>query len=191
MLRPLVLLAAACAVGTAAVPVLDAQTRAESPEQAAMRYTNALRDTNWTEVASLMHPDALAQLHSMLRPLLECQSPALDPVRERFLGVASAKEAAQLSDTVVTVRFLRAVMGQVGGLAAVFRTATLQTIGHVMEGPDTAHVVVRLSFTVDSLPMSTIDVFSMARYHSTWLALLKGNVAAMTIMFRRVCASAH
>lgn len=191
MLRPILLLAIACAVGTAAVPVLDAQTRGESPEQAATRYTNALRDTNWTEVADLMHPIALAQLHGMLRPLLECPSPALDPVRQRFLGVSSSKAAARLSDTVVTIRFLRSIMGQVGGLGAVFRTATVQPLGHVMEGPDTAHVVVRLRFTVDSLPMSTIDVFSMARYHSTWRALLKGNVAAMTIMFRRACASAH
>jgi len=168
-----------------------AQSRAETPEEAAMRYAHALRDNNWTEVASLMHPVALAKLHNTLRPLLECQSPALDPIRQRFLDVSSRDEAAQLSDTEVTARFLRSVMDQAGGVAAAFRTATVEPIGHVMEGPDTAHVVVRLSFTVDSIPMNAIDVFSMARYHSTWRGLLKENIPAMRIMFRRLCAMAH
>lgn len=168
-------------------PVLRAQETPESPEQVTEEFLAAIRDTNWVAAAGLMHPNALAQFHMLFRPLLDCAGPALDQARQQILGVTSQAQAARLSDTVLVAAILRLAMNEQQGLTGILQTAKLHIIGHVAEGRDTVHVLARLTFQIDSVPISAVDVFSFQRYHSTWRALLKGDFSSLGVMLRRAC----
>jgi hypothetical protein len=183
-----VALALAATISTATPHLVRAQTTGTTPELVAEQFLAAIRDTNWAGAARLMHPSALAQLHGFLRPLLECPGAALDQARGQLLGVTSLAEAARLPDTTVVAAFLRLGLSHQQGLASVLQTAQLHIIGHVGEGADTVHVLARLTFRVDSLPVSAVEVFSLQRHDSTWRALLKGDFSSLGGMLQRACA---
>jgi hypothetical protein len=173
----------------AALPCLPAlgQGLPETPEEVAQQFTAAIRDTNWLGMASLLHPSALGQFHDLFAPFLRCESPDVAPVRQNLFGAASAAEVARMSDTVLMAAVFRFATTREQGLTAFLRTARMHVLGHVAEGPDTVHVLTRMSFLVETMPVSVIDVASFGRFGSTWRALLKADLSALAAMLRGLC----
>ena len=187
-LRPLVAVGAAfLAVVTASAAL--AQAAPETPEQVAQQYLTAVRDTNWIAAAQLMHPSALAQFHDMFRPVLQCEGQEVAQAREALFGLHSLAEATRVSDTVLMASLLRFGTTRREGLADVLRTAQMQVIGHVPEGADTVHVLTRLTFALDSIRVSQVEVISFRRFGATWRTLLKADISAMGAMLRRLCSA--
>ena len=166
--------------GVAASPSRSAADT-ESAQQVTMRFIDAMRANDWKAVAALMHPGALRQLREFFSVLFE--APNADPIRRELLGVSSAAEAKALSDTAMFESLLR-VSAKSPELADAFRTATVQILGQVNEGPDTAHVVYRMQITLEGTPVTTMDVFSLARSPAGWRGLLKGDMAAFAAAIR-------
>lgn len=181
------LLAACLAAALAATPVF-AQGPAQTPEQVTQEYLQATRDTNWSRMAALLHPTALAEVHGLFAPVLECQTPRAAEARRAIFGITSAVQAARMPDSTLVAALFRASAGRDADLAAILHTARLRVLGHVEEGRDTVHVVSRLTVSLDSLPFGQMEVVSLARDGSTWRVLLKSDLSALAVVLRRLCA---
>ena len=153
----------------------------ESAQQVTARFIDAMRASDWKKVAGLMHPAALHELREFFSVLLE--APNADPIRRELLGVSSAAEAKALSDTAMFESLLR-FSAKSPELGDAFRAAKVQILGQVNEGPDTAHVVYRMQITLEGTPVTTMDVFSLARSPAGWRGLLKGDMAAFAAAIR-------
>jgi hypothetical protein len=166
-----------------ATPVaLPAQT--ETPEAVAEQYFRAMRSENAAAVAKLMHPDALAELRDLLDPLFQSTLPEADDFRQRFLGVRTVTEAQALSDTTVFLNFLGSLADQLPVFGAALRGASMETLGHVTEGADTAHVVYRVTVEIEDLTVRRITVLSLRRHGETWRGLLTGDYSELAAVLR-------
>jgi hypothetical protein len=157
---------------------------AETPEQVTARIVSAMRTQDWTAVAALMHPAALAELRSLFDILLVSEDEGAAGARAQLFGVETVAEARALSDTLVFSRLMEALMSQ-QELGAVLASAEVTMLGHVPEGADTVHVVYRMSMSVSDISISMMDVASMVRYGSTWRGLLKGDMRALAAGVRQ------
>lgn len=158
-----------------------ATTDTESAQQVTMRFVDAMRASDWKKVATLMHPAALHDLRGFFSVLLD--APNADPMRRELLGVSSAAEAKAMSDTAMFEALLR-FSAKSPELGDAFRAAKVQILGEIKEGPDTTHVVYRMHMTLEGTPVSTMDVFSLARSPAGWRGLLKGDMAAFAAAIR-------
>jgi hypothetical protein len=153
----------------------------ESAQQVTMRFIDGMRANDWKAVSVLMHPAALRQLREFFSVLVE--APNADALRRELLGVSSAAEAKALSDTALFESLLR-LTAKSPEVADAFRSAKVQILGQVNEGSDTAHVVYRMEITLEGTPVTTMDVFSLARSPAGWRGLLKGDMAAFAAAIR-------
>jgi len=179
------LLAALCLLQAAPSPA-PAQAAAatadtESAQQVTMHFIDAMRANDWDGVAKLMHPGALHQLREFFSVLFE--SPDAEPIRRELLGVSTIAEARAMSDTALFVSLLR-MSTRSPEMSDVFKSAKVQILGQVNEGRDTTHVVYRMQMTLEGTPVTTMDVFSLARSPAGWRGLLKGDMAAVAAAIR-------
>ncbi len=63
------------------------------------------------------------------------------------------------------------------------QTATMDVLGHVMEG-DTAHVVSRVTVSYQSIEVSKMEVSSFRRANGQWRGLLTGDLSALAKAIR-------
>lgn len=130
-----------------------------------------------------MHPEALAKLRAMLLPLAKHENGA--ELRQKLLGANSVAEVEALDDAALFERFLRSMMGLSPEIQSIMGTAETGMVGHVMEGPDIAHVVYRLRLRVEGMTFTKLEVMSLQRAGSEWKVLLKGDVEGMVEAIRR------
>jgi hypothetical protein len=162
-----------------------AQT-AETPEQVTDRFIAAMRAADWNGMASLMHQNALKEMRQLLSGVFE--APNAGPIRQQLLGVTTVQQAQALSDTAVFASLMRTTT-QDADVAELLRSAKVQVLGHVNEGPDTVHVVYRMAMTINGIPITKMDVMSLARSPVGWRGLLKGDVTALAAGIRAAMQS--
>ena len=168
-----------------AVPVAPAQT-AETPEQVTDRFIAAMRATDWQGMAALMHQNALKEMRQLLAGVFE--APNAGEIRQQLLGVTTVQQAKAMSDTAIFAALMR-LTTQDADVAALLKSAKVQVLGHVNEGPDTAHVVYRMAMTINGIPITKMDVMSLARSPVGWRGLLKGDVTALAAGLRAAVES--
>ncbi len=161
---------------------LPGQHAPDSPEAAAEALVFSLRDADWATMATQMHPDALRELRGFLDPLFHMPEHAAE-FRRAFLAVESGEEARQLSDEEVFARLVRFAMTQDPEMIPSMQTATMDVLGHVMEG-DTAHVVSRVTVSYQSIEVSKMEVSSFRRANGQWRGLLTGDLSALAKAIR-------
>ncbi|HWC73635.1 MAG TPA: tetratricopeptide repeat protein [Gemmatimonadales bacterium] len=154
----------------------------ETPQQVTLRMIDAMRANDWQTMAALMDPRALHQLREFLSILFD--TPNVDQIRKELLGVSTVAEAQALSDTAMFEALLRYTTKSNPELGDVFRSAKVQILGQVNEGPDTAHVVYRMQMTVEGTPVTTMDVVSLTRSAAGWRGLLKADMSAFAAAIR-------
>ena len=157
-----------------------AQT-AETPEQVTERFVAAMRAADWNGMAALMHQNALKEMRQLLAGVFE--APNGGPIRQQLLGVTTVPQAQALSDTAVFAALMRTTT-QDADVAELLRSARVQVLGHVNEGADTVHVVYRMAMTINGIPITKMDVMSLARSPVGWRGLLKGDVTALAAGIR-------
>jgi hypothetical protein len=163
----------------------QAQT-AESPEQVTDRFVTAMRASDWVGMASLMHQNALKEMRQLLAGVFE--APNAGQIRQQLLGVTTVQQAQALSDTAVFAALMR-MTSQDTDVAALLKTAKVQVLGHVNEGADTVHVVYRMAMTINGIPITKMDVMSLARSPAGWRGLLKGDFSALAAGIRAAMQS--
>ncbi len=163
----------------------QAQT-VETPEQVTERFVAAMRAADWNGMASLMHQNALKEMRQLLSGVFEAPSGA--QIRQQLLGVTTVQQAQALSDTAVFASLMR-MTTQDADVAELLRSAKVQVLGHVNEGADTVHVVYRMAMTINGIPITKMDVMSLARSPVGWRGLLKGDVTALAAGIRAATQS--
>ncbi len=163
----------------------QAQT-AETPEQVTERFVAAMRAADWNGMASLMHQNALKEMRQLLSGVFE--APNAGQIRQQLLGVTTVQQAQALSDTAVFASLMR-MTTQDADVAELLRSAKVQVLGHVNEGADTVHVVYRMAMTINGIPITKMDVMSLARSPVGWRGLLKGDVTALAAGIRAATQS--
>jgi hypothetical protein len=160
-------------------------TQDSTPESTATAYMQAVQHGRWADMASLMHPEALTQLRTLMEPLFSSKAPEADDFRQQFLGVRTVREAAALSDTTVFANFVRAINDRNPTAAEALRAATIDVIGHVGEGPDVAYVVYRATLDVEGMTISNVNVLTVKRWGDGWRVLLSGDYSALATALRQ------
>jgi len=163
----------------------QAQT-VETPEQVTERFVAAMRAADWNGMASLMHQNALKEMRQLLSGVFEAPNGA--QIRQQLLGVTTVQQAQALSDTAVFASLMR-MTTQDADVAELLRSAKVQVLGHVNEGADTVHVVYRMAMTINGIPITKMDVMSLARSPVGWRGLLKGDVTALAAGIRAAAQS--
>jgi len=163
----------------------QAQT-VETPEQVTERFVAAMRGADWNGMASLMHQNALKEMRQLLSGVFEAPNGA--QIRQQLLGVTTVQQAQALSDTAVFASLMR-MTTQDADVAELLRSAKVQVLGHVNEGADTVHVVYRMAMTINGIPITKMDVMSLARSPVGWRGLLKGDVTALAAGIRAAMPS--
>ena len=170
-----------------AVPAQTAPAQtAETPEQVTERFVAAMRAADWNGMAALMHQNALKEMRQLLSGVFEAPNGA--QIRQQLLGVTTVQQAQALSDTAVFASLMR-MTTQDADVAALLRSAKVQVLGHVNEGADTVHVVYRMAMTINGIPITKMDVMSLARSPVGWRGLLKGDVTALAAGIRAAMQS--
>lgn len=179
MIRPL-LAAALCL--PLLVPVASAQD--ETPEVVVGQLMAAMKANDWGRATGLMHPVALRQLRVLLDPILTAEGATLDTARQMLFGFDQQADATTASDSALMFRLMRFAMSQSPKVPESLRSSTYRLLGVVREGPDTAHVVGRVSMTFAGSTVSQIEVSSLMRAGSTWRLMLKGDYSEMAKRLR-------
>ena len=112
-----------------------------------------------------------------------------DQWRRLLLGVASIDSARAMSDTDIFVAIIGHAMEQQADLMTMMRSAQIAFLGHVLEGSDTAHVVFRMTMTLQNVSVRKEDVISMARYGHSWRGLLRGDLTILAAALKRAASS--
>lgn len=143
---------------------------AESPEAVAKQLISTLSAGDFAANAALMHPSALATFRRFVVGLSASDSSGA--TLEQVFGVSSSAALDTLSDARLYARFFGAMVAAQPEMGAAIRSATYEIVGHVNEAPDLAHVVYRMTMTVDGIAVRKVDVLTLRRYGSTWRAML-------------------
>ena len=164
------------------------QLTLDTPENAARIYMDAMRRGDWKETARLMHPEALAKLKDVFKPLMA--SPELRVYADNFLGVKNVTEFAKLSGAQTWEKFLSTMLGRSSDLKSTLQNSSYEIIGHVEETPTISHVVYRMKTTTYGVSFGKTSVMTFKRHNNNWRGLLSGELEGITSILAKMGKSA-
>lgn len=177
-------LTASCVFVLAAASVTSAEEpkqNKDSPDDVARRAMTAFKENRLDDFAKEMHPAALKQIKEWLMAVLKAAEE--DGSEKGFLrlfkGVRSIDDAAKLDDKQFFVSFLKGIIDLKPEMKEAIAGAKMECVGHVMEGQDTAHVVMRMRLTVSGVEVTKLDVITLTRTDSGWGMQLNGDMDAI------------
>jgi hypothetical protein len=150
---------------------------AASPEALAKAASEATKKGDWAAFARLMHPEALAELKRMFRPILAVE--AAGPVRSTFFGIEKVEQFDALDDVAVFERLMTNLAKNVPGMAEAMASSEIFVVGSLPEGDQLAHVVYHAGAKAEGLVVSKTSVMTFRRYQGEWRALLSGNIEGL------------
>jgi hypothetical protein len=152
----------------------------ESPETVARAYFLALKQHKIDDCAKAMHPEEIKRFRGILSGVID--SAAQKGEEKQLLaifGVASVEELHKLNDRQFFAAFYLGATRAAPQLKQMMAEAEFQTLGQVMEGKNTAHVVYRMEMTADGTKISKVSVISLQRTESGWGVMLNAEIEAM------------
>lgn len=168
-----------------AAPGQDAPS--STPEAVAERALLALQENRIDDFADAMHPEALKGFRKIFVELLDAadDDDQADQLLTLFAGVDSVEALRTLDHHAFFVAFYKGITQVRPELKAVLASAKLETLGHVMEGEDIAHVVYRMSAGFEGIALSKMQVLSLRRTPDGWAMLLSGDIEGVTSALRQ------
>jgi hypothetical protein len=168
--RPLAaaLFLAAGFVATAASA--SAQTLGEltaSPDSAAALFIRSVRSLRWSAAAQFMDPEPLTLYRDIVTMITEPEQAG--DLLEYLTGADSAAYAAMDAPEVFD-RALTTLTGDMPGLSYNLQDRDDEILGHVMEAPDSAHVVYRTQSRISGA-LPEVKVMQMRRGPQGWRVL--------------------
>lgn len=170
-----------CLVINRSVSSFEEAKQSDSPEQIVKKAIDAMKEDRMDDFAELMHPDALQSFKDSMVSIVEGATKLGQEkqILRLFDGVASADDLTKLDGAQVFVSFMRGY----GRLRPEMRKSLAETeahiVGHVAEGKEFAHVVCRMTMTVEGVKVTKLEVISVKRTDSGWAMLLRGDIETM------------
>lgn len=178
---------------------MNEHSNINDPSETARAIFAAQEAGRWFDVAASIHPDtaadakryaALLSLEEEQRRANELSSVKEDEMKDRpywyrqWYGVSSTEELQKLSPQDVLARVaenesptsprVRSMLSLSGSAGAVTRR---EVLGHVMESPDTAHVVFRRKRKQDDGPETVfIELLTLKLLGDQWFAVGTGHL---------------
>jgi hypothetical protein len=172
---------AALAIVTVTTVSGMAQAAQETPESVAKAYFAAKQASDWAKCASLMSPDALADLKNAFAEVVNADKSG--EAAATIFKLKSAAEFSQLSDAAVFERLMDFVTSSSPDAKTILASSTNTVLGRVDEGANLAHVVFRSRSKIGSEEINEVDLISLKKQGSTWRTLLTSDMEAMINQF--------
>jgi hypothetical protein len=164
---------------------LAAQTLPEltaSPEAAAELWIRSVRAIRWSAAAQFLAPSTLDRFRTTVTLIADADTTG--EIREYLTGVDSLG-ALDLSSREVFERSVGAVIDDMPGLMHSLYDRDDQVIGHVTEGPDSAHVVYRTTARLSGA-VPEVKVMQMERGPAGWRVLWSDELEVIEAALRGV-----
>jgi hypothetical protein len=161
----------------------QAQTLAEltaSPDSAAALFIRSIRSMRWSAAAQFMDPEPLAQYRDIVTMITEPEQAG--DLLEYLTGADSATYAS-LDAPEVFRRALTTLTGDMPGLSYNLQDRDDQFLGHVLEGPDSAHVVYRTQSRISGA-LPEVKVMQMRRGSEGWRVLWSDELGVLETALR-------
>lgn len=161
----------------------------DTPEEVAAKATGAFARGDLQTFAALVDPLALREFHDSLTEVLDAvdRAPKGDPRRgqlERFLG-AGPKKLRKLDARRFFIQFMRGALDEAPMLAEAMSGTEYETLGHVLEPEEVAHVIARYRMSVNDIAITETTVVSLRRTEAGWRLLLSDNVQGLVQALRQ------
>lgn len=170
-----------------APPEDRAATDKATPEKIAQKALTALKENRLDDFVNLMHPEALKKFKKMIVPLAEAAAEEGEgkEILTLFTGVSDTDELKKLSNRKFFLAFYRGIVTKLPEMRQLLQGAEFETIGHVIEGKDRAHVVCRLTMSLQGVKFTKMNVLSLKRTDGGWAMLLSGEVEGMANVLKK------
>ena len=171
--RPMALVVPVALACAAALPAAGQGT----PEEVVERYYSSFRSGDFAASAALMDPEALEELRSTVARMVALTAPPAEQLQQSF-GVSSAAELEAIAPRALYERMLGATLGT-DEARQLLETAEVRVLGHVLEGPEHAHVVYRMRMGMGEVQLDQVQVAPVRRTAEGWRVMLAGSLAGM------------
>lgn len=189
MYQKLTLLVLGCVTSVAlGDPGAQGATETEgSPEEFARRAMNYLRDDRIDEFAKAMHPDALKSFKSSMTIALEMaeKEGEGDDFLALFDGIRGREEIETLEDAAFFAAFFRGITALSPEIKQSLAGAETTILGHVKEGDSVAHVVYRMTLTLEGVKIAKTTVVSLQKTETGWGMLMTADLDAMMAAIKK------
>ncbi len=145
-----------------------------SPEALARVAAEATKKGDWAAFARLMHPEALAELKRMFRPIVAAEEAGA--MRAAFFSTEKIEQFDALDDVAVFERLMANLAKNVPGMAEAMATSEMYVVGALPEGDQLVHVVYHAGAKAEGMIFSKTSVMTFRRHQGEWRALLAGNI---------------
>ena len=140
-------------------------------------FHDAIAAHRWEDAAATLHPESLELFRYRLASMLDADSGGT--LETMLFEDADGPEVRTRASTDVFAAILGAIETDTPGLIAVLATNRYDAIGHLLEGPETAHVLLRVTpYTNGSAPTRTL-VVTLKRAESGWAIVESGDLDSL------------
>ncbi len=164
---------------------VQAQTLAEltrTPESTADAFLRSVRSIRWSVTAQLLHPETLGRFHTLVSMIAEADTTG---EAGRYLTGTDPNGLAALSGQQVFERSIGAMIDDMPGLMHALYDRDDEVLGHVAEGPDSAHVVYRTLARIGGA-VPEVKVMQLERAEAGWRIRWTDELAVLDAALRGV-----
>lgn len=152
----------------------------QTPESAAQSYIEAMKQGSIKGYTKHLHPEALGKFRNMMLPIVEqTEKEGPEDVKDIlriFEGIDETATLRKLSPEDFFISFYEGITKLQPRLKQMMTNTRNQIIGHVNEGDNIAHVVIRVTTPASGASVSTISVISLQKHESDWRVLLPAQI---------------
>ncbi len=171
------LVANAAPLGAQSLPELTA-----TPEGAAELWIRSVRAIRWSAGAQFLAPRTLERFQTTVRLIADADTTG--QVRDYLVGVDSVSFGA-LGAREVFARSIGTVIDDMPGLMHALYDRDDDVLGHVAEGPDSAHVVYRTTARLSGA-VPEVKVMQLERTPEGWRVLWSDELEVLEAALRGV-----
>ncbi len=154
----------------------------DSLEDAVNEYFVIMQSGDFRGAGELFDPEELESFRQSLEFLAQAPLASQEQFYEQLFGPGSTAESVSaLSDSEFFESFFSLAMAQLSGL----EIERLEYLGHVMEGPDVAHAVTRLTASVSDARFTKLSVASFVRRGYQWKMMMSGDIRSIATQVRK------
>ena len=161
----------------------------QTPESAAQSYIEAMKQGSIKGYTKHMHPEALEKFRNMMLPIVEqTEKEDAEDVKEIlsiFEGIDNTATLRKLSPEDFFISFYEGITKLQPGLKQMMTNTRNEIIGHVNEGDNVAHVVIRVTVPTVGASVSTISVISLQKHESDWRVLLPAQITGIANVIKQ------
>jgi len=156
---------------------------AETPEAVVKRQLDAMHAGDWEKFTACMHPPALKEFQTTVMDVVSKapDSPTREQLMKSFFADKSIAELQAVTPSVFFGMFMNGLAQTNPAIKQSMTNSEGQVLGHVDEGPDKTHVLMRMTVALADSKVVKMDVTSLQRDGDTWKALLKGDMQAIVV----------